>query len=150
MPEFILNGRDSLGFRNLDEFVQGYVEAAFFTAPSPDEAEGGIPKDCGFHDLPAETVKAMQTDCERFVAVNAEALDAMIGAEWDGTAKYGPYNAADAGRDFWFTRNGHGVGFWDRGFKNVAADAADVLSSAASAFGECYLYLGDDGKVYYA
>lgn len=46
--------------------------------------------------------------------------------------------------DFWLTRNGHGVGFWDR---DVGA-VGDRLTKACKKFGETYLYVGDDGKIH--
>lgn len=35
------------------------------------------------------------------------------------------------GNDFWYTRNGHGVGFWDRGYEQTG----DRLTEAAHKFG---------------
>ena len=49
------------------------------------------------------------------------------------------YGIEQAGRDFWFSRNGQGVGFWDRGLGDV-----DV---AAKIYGESTAYAGDDGKL---
>ena len=49
-----------------------------------------------------------------------------------------------AGRDFWFTRCGHGVGFWDRGL----GATGDELSEIARKFGNRDMVLGDDKKVY--
>jgi len=44
---------------------------------------------------------------------------------------------AQAGHDFWLTRNGHGTGFWDRPeiYKN-----AELLTAKAQKFGEAYPY----------
>jgi hypothetical protein len=58
------------------------------------------------------------------------------------------YDREAAGRDFWYTRNGHGVGFWDRGFKGRAGAIAQRLSDSASAFRESDIYRGDDSRVY--
>jgi hypothetical protein len=46
------------------------------------------------------------------------------------------------GHDFWLTRNGHGAGFWDRGFP-----LGNTLKDCAKAFGSSDCYVGDDGKV---
>ncbi len=47
-------------------------------------------------------------------------------------------------QDFWYTRNGHGVGFWDRGLGKVGDD----LSTLARNEHGRDLYLGDDGLIY--
>jgi hypothetical protein len=53
------------------------------------------------------------------------------------------------GIDFWYTRNSHGTGFWDnyKDEKNYNGNE-DILTDIAQSFGECYLYLGDDNKLY--
>lgn len=50
------------------------------------------------------------------------------------------------GHDFYLTRNGHGVGFWDRDLGEVG----DWLTAMTKPFREASLYLGDDGNVYYS
>jgi hypothetical protein len=57
-----------------------------------------------------------------------------------------PYEAIQAGRDFWFTRNHHGVGFWDRGL----GPTGDSLSAVSHRFRETDVYRGDDGLIYLA
>jgi hypothetical protein len=46
------------------------------------------------------------------------------------------YDVEKAGRDFWYTRNGHGVGYWDRGLDKAVAKS---LSEAARTYGEAYI-----------
>lgn len=47
--------------------------------------------------------------------------------------------------DFILTRNGHGAGFWDRGYPDGIGNR---LTEACKAYGEADAYLGDDGKVH--
>lgn len=47
------------------------------------------------------------------------------------------------GHDFTLTRNGHGVGFWDRGLGEVG----DKLTALCKPFGEVSAYVGDDNKI---
>lgn len=49
------------------------------------------------------------------------------------------------GHDFYMTRNGHGVGFWDRGL----GEMGEWLTRMANPFGEASVYVGDDGNLYY-
>jgi hypothetical protein len=54
------------------------------------------------------------------------------------------FDYSQMGHDFWLTRNRHGAGFWDRGLGALG----DRLTSAAHAYGEVDLYVGDDGRLY--
>ena len=129
--------RQVTAFDSLPAFVRGYVEALFFTS---DEELGAAT----FDDIAPDTLAQIVADCDAFLA--ALPVDAF-GRTWlDLAADYAPagYDLEQAGHDFWFTRNGHGVGFWDRGLGAVG----DKLSDAARAAGEGDAYLGDDGRVY--
>jgi hypothetical protein len=53
------------------------------------------------------------------------------------------YDLGAAGRDFWFTRNGYGVGFLSRD-----VTLPDVLDATARTFRNVDLYAGDDGRLY--
>ena len=51
-----------------------------------------------------------------------------------------PNNIEQAGHDFWFTRNGHGVGFWDK--PEVYGETyAEMFTKVAESFGSvCAVY----------
>ena len=75
----------------------------------------------------------MRRDCAQFEAANAGAITAC---DLDGQ---------QVGRDLWYSRNGHGTGFWDR---KGPAVALTKLDAAARALGETGAYRGDDGRIY--
>lgn len=145
MPEFILDMGDSTGanvFASLDSFAQGYVEAMFFTdTGTGDDAENGL-EDASVAELASETLDKIKADCARFQELAADLLA--------NACQRDDYDMESAGRDFWYTRNGHGVGFWDR--KTLSADGlGDALSALCgwhTAFGELSVYRGDDGLIY--
>ena len=132
----IPNPAEFVEFDHLDEFTQGYIEALFFTESDPSAArdeigadheftDGSIPHDTGFGDLHPASLARIMADCATFQERAADLLKAAYGnvtparTIGDGTLpdSFRPaweYDAAAAGRDFWFTRKGHGVGFWDR------------------------------------
>jgi hypothetical protein len=122
-------------WRDLDAFAQGYIEAAFFTSTGDD----GNALEQGFSDLAPGTLAAMIADCAKFCESSAwlRAVNAAKSYDFPGEAQ--------AGHDFWYTRNGHGCGFWDSDWPEPYATA---LTDAAKAFPERDLYVGDDGKVY--
>ena len=135
MPAFELElGTGEAWFNSRDEVVQGYVEAMLFTAS--DDVEGAT-----VGDLSTEARERICADCMAFQATY-EFRDA-----WNNSGNGYEFDREQAGRDFWFTRNGHGVGFWDRE-PHVYGSHAVTLDSAADRFGTVDLYRGADGKLY--
>lgn len=128
---------------DLDEFTQGYLECALWSSTDNTNEQGGDPLDDNYDisDLALETMQQAVEDCKAFQADNASDLEEAYGlyqhsAEWT--------HESQAGHDFWLTRNGHGVGFWDRDIGEVG----DRLSEASRKCGEVNLSVGDDGKIY--
>lgn len=109
-------------------FFEAYVDCALWS--STDDGDKPLNDNYGPEDIAPESLTSMRMDCHDFREANAELL-AEISEE-------------QAGHDFWLTRNHHGAGFWDRGLGKVG----DQLTKQAHAYGECYLYVGDDGKLY--
>lgn len=163
MPQFVLEGRDEPEFKDLGSFTQGYIEAMFFTENEPGTsrddrymytgevdpewesrvAEGqqkDIPGDYGFCDLAPETLTEIIRRCEEFQSFGK--AGELLAQAYDLSAEGLAYTPERAGHDFWFTSEGHGVGFWDRGLGEVG----DALSKACDRR-ESYVYIGDDGKV---
>ncbi len=74
---------------DLEIFFDAYIECACFT-----------------DDLPFLTnseLQDMKLDCIEFLAKAEHLLSGL--------------DLAQCGHDFWLTRNGHGTGFWDRGYE---------------------------------
>lgn len=115
-------------------FIDGYIEAMFFTNAGPDDE---IPSNA---ELSEDARKTIAIDCHNFMNLAVFELDE---AYIDGS-----YSEAQAGRDFWYTRNGHGVGFWSR--DELPDGLGESLTEIANRFPECSMYLGDDGLVYLA
>lgn len=82
-------------------------------------------------DIDADTYRGMREDCARFVKTAGDEL-------------IGDMSPDQCGHDFWLTRNGHGVGFWDRGL----GERGDRLSAIARPFGGADLEVGDDGRIH--
>lgn len=135
MPEYQMPGKELPSYEGLDEFTQGYIEALFFTNAGPDDEEMSGK---GFYDLAPEALTKIIDDCRKFQIENRLTLS----PDW---AFQTGRNMLDAGRDFWFTRQRHGVGFWDGDWPEPYAT---VLDNASKKFNEVWPYVGDDGKVY--
>lgn len=116
-----------------DDFLRGYLDAALFTTdPSPPggcDYVGSGRADELFPSIPADFIEQAKKDIATFVNANVELL-VQAGDPWQN------------GADFWYTRNRHGVGFWDRGYPD---EVADPLTDAAHKFGEHDLMAEDLG-----
>jgi len=111
--------------------IRHYAGAALWSST---DGEDCTPLDDGRNedDIAPETLQQMRDDCADFFRANRRQLR-ETGAGLDQHA-----------HDFWLTRNGHGAGFWDRGYGPVG----DALSDAAKVYGSVDLYVGDDGLVH--
>jgi hypothetical protein len=126
----------------LDEFTRSYVECALWSSYDESDSSGGRPMDENYstRDLAPSLLAMIVEECRRFQAEHAQDLAA-------GPSKI--LRACTpleyAGHDFWLTRNHHGCGFWDGDWPE---EAGERLTSAAHAFRQLDLYIGDDGMIY--
>ena len=120
-----------------ESFFDAYVTAALWSSNDESDESGGVPLDDNYgpSDIVADTRAEMRSDCARFQKANKTLLREAYARG---------YSKAQAGHDFWLTRNGHGAGFWDRELGEVG----ERLTDAAHAMGACEIYFGDDGKIY--
>lgn len=149
----------ALKWCDLSWFAQGYVEAIFFTecehGSNRDgdgarkwnpETDSSLPDDVAFSDLAPVALLAILNDCRAFEGSDAWRMWLAADAAGGEDVESAP-DETQAGRDFWYTRNGHGCGFWDGDWPEPYASALD---RAAKFFREVDPYLGDDGLVYLA
>ena len=110
------------------EFIAGYIEAALWS--STDEEGEPLDEQYDVSDFDDESLEDMEKDARDFYEANYGIL-----TENDDDVN---------GHNFWLTRNGHGAGFWDGDYPEYG----DELTDNSKAYGEVYLYVGDDGRVY--
>jgi hypothetical protein len=133
MPNFQLSKPfyNSHAYYSLDDFAKGYVEAAFFTNGDTCDENENLLNDLGVERLTKKAVAKIANDCAQFQKEAADLLN---------QAYLRDYDDSQAGRDFWFNRQGHGVGFWDR--KELEEnELGEKLSEASKKFGEAYFYV---------
>lgn len=133
----------------MDKFTQAYIECALWAStvddpryPAGQDNPGGEPMDNHYSadDLAPQTIGRMMSDCAEF----QERAGSLMAES--SLATHPAFPAEErAGHDFWLTRNGHGAGFWDGDWREPAATE---LTKLAHSFGECDLYVGDDGLIY--
>ncbi len=135
MPEFHMpKGTCHAGFDALDPFIQGYIHAMFFTDCNSDSDDLA---DATFDDLAGQALHEIICTCQCYQSVNAELLSQAYASDSVD------YDERQAGADYWYTRNGHGVGFWDRGLGDVGQALSDETEMP-----EMSIYRGDDNLVY--
>ena len=113
-----------------DDFIDSYMETSLWS--STDEDGEPLDADYDVNDFDDASLNDMEKDAGDFYDANEDLLFD------DGN------DASAGGHNFWLTRNGHGAGFWDGDYEQHG----DALTEAAKVYGEVYLYVGDDGRVY--
>jgi hypothetical protein len=123
--------------REQEAFLNAYITAALWSSTD----DHGEPLD-DWHDaddLTPEALAKVTLDCSKFYLAYRGVIQAegcpMV-ERWDGASE-GQRKAAQAGHDFWLTRNGHGAGFW---VGDWPAEASDKLTHGAQQAGEAALY----------
>lgn len=155
---------ESLSNEERDDFVRGHMMCALSdvmryvhedTCPCAEHVENGDPYDADTctcegegpdiqpssdqHDeesLDDETRAEMEIDAQNFYEANVVDLRAS------------KLDMNTLGRDFWYTRNGHGTGFWDHYNKSTPeGEACERLSKASKPYGSMNLIEDADMKV---
>jgi len=114
---------------NAQEFINGYIEAFYFA----DTGEDGQPP--SHAQLSTEARERIEIECKAFLYRVEVYLDLC------------PADSGQAGQDFYFTRQRHGVGFWDDYKGEKYLNYSDLLDKAAGSFPEIDFYLSDDDQI---
>lgn len=133
----------------LDQFTEAYITCMLWSSTDNTDDQGGEPLENNYsiEDIDPESMSRIIKDCKDFQAENLEDImripSVSCNPDTHGRSHY--TGLESAGHDFWFTRCGHGVGFWDRDYPE---DMAARLTASCERFGECWPYVGDDNKIY--
>lgn len=120
-------------------FMDAYLEALIFTEEERVDEEYAEwceehdkdDRGWGTTDITVSSLKRIIKDCKDFQKACKKA-----GIDLNA------WGQAEAGHDFWLTRNYQGVGFWDRRKKD-----GDALTEIAESFGQVSAYVIDNGQV---
>jgi hypothetical protein len=144
---------------DINEILKGYIECALWTEQERLEDEATMEIDDEDIDDVEKLIQLKgKFDKKSFTSFVSEDIniDSRIDAYND--IKTFIKNAGDKsiqeaisenglfrlGMDIWFTRNGHGAGFFDHSYENE-----DLLINAGKKLKPKDLYVGDDGKLYF-
>lgn len=129
-------------------FVNGYVSAMLWAntmrynddmgeTESFDAYYAGHRIDDGTRYGSELAYRELVDDCEQFVKANWRTLREVATKHFK--SKYDPHEWEQHGHDYALTRNGHGAGYWDRGYGVLG----DELSEAAKLDGPQNLFYED-------
>lgn len=134
MPKFELN-QNYRKYESFSAFEKQYVEAMFFTNGDTCSNNEDHLNKLGVARLTNDSLLSIKVDCTKFLATVA---DGKTVQEWlDQAETDSDCNRSHcAAHDLWYSRQGHGCGFWDGDWP---APYADVLDGAAKALGESFV-----------
>jgi hypothetical protein len=112
--------------------IENLVDSALTCLLWTDVDPMGNPLDDNYYlsDIEDATVSEIKADLLNFARMNQADLNMVP--------------LSSIGHDFILTRNGHGAGFWDRGYGALG----ERLTKSAKTFGSITAEIGDDGKIY--
>jgi hypothetical protein len=131
MPEFRLNDHPTpKDYDSLSEFAKAYVKAMFFTNCDSGDEDEFKANNLGVSHLTRASLESIAADCASFESQNAETIAAVLA--------HGERDLSGIAHDFWFTRQGHGVGFWEGESRGYPGDTWKALDASARAHGEVW------------
>lgn len=121
---------------SLDAFTRAYIEAMAWTEqPEGKQRSGEFYLDRYYYSrITAKLVAKCVEDCAAFLA-KLKAEHGVTIAECGRSLRSNETPEAQAGHDFWLTRQGAGCGFWDGDWPEVWGDK---LTAIAKSFGETW------------
>ena len=114
----------------MTDFLNAYLVTALWS--SIDDKENPFDDNYSIDDFSEKALKQADKDCDLFIEKAGDLLD--------------DFDETDIAHDFWLTRQGHGAGFWDGDYPD---EIGDKLTEIANDFRELYIYVGDDGQLYF-
>ncbi len=114
--------------------------------------DNGTPLDTNYSicDFDVSDLDRLYLEFQTFIDKAEELVTAKVGGDWETLEDFYLYPGSDGcvEHDFIFTRNRHGVGFWENG--RWLSPVGEILDTLATSFAEVYCYVGDDGKLHIA
>jgi len=134
MGDFVAGG--SIHGYNVNEIYDHFIIAMLWSSHDDNyKHEVHLEDNYDIGDIDAETKIAIKNHIESFIKENHEIIKELEISE------------EMIGHDLFMDTQGHGVGFWDRGYSSLG----NKLSENASKYfnDSMYAYAGDDGKIYF-
>ena len=116
---------------DIQDILDAYLECVIFTESGDGHDDGVDPFDGKtIYNFSNSSIIEARQQIEWFVNVAGEALDDI--------------SDESIGQDIWYTRNGHGVGFWDRDYDD---DVIETLEKLCKVLGYADCDVLDTGEI---
>lgn len=123
-------------YDKLDEFTRAYIECAIWCDESTQEYNADeTPEQTKYNPDLWDIENLSQSAADRMIA-DCKVFQYENRCYW---VQVETVDDSQAGNDFWYTRNGHGVGFWDRPEKYGEA-MAKYLTEKSKRWPEMYMF----------
>jgi hypothetical protein len=122
--------------KDLDRVIKDFI----YTAEFVEFDQGDLPDN---YTIAPDSMERIKKDCTKFLQMCNDKLTAEELRKLDENIDT---ENSSAGGDFFYTRNGHGVGFWDRP-EIYGEELAKKLTTISESFSEVYVFL--EGNVIY-
>ncbi len=109
---------------DFDKMVHGYLTCLLWS--ELDNEGNPLDDEYSISYVHSDSVKATEESCIKFIELSGDLLKGL--------------EPSQIGHDFCLTRNGHGVGFWDRGLGQIGDD----LSAICEVMKSVDIFEGDD------
>lgn len=123
------------------------IAALWSTSTMGDDEEEFLDGNHGIDDIAESARDKTQTELAQFLTDNKELLELARATNYGLSSGDVSGFIGQVGHDFLLTRNGAGVGFWDRQ-ELYDGGLGEALSESSRSFGTADFYIGDDGKIY--
>ena len=119
-----------------DDDFNSYLQTILWS--ETDEDEDPLDDHYDVDDFDSDGARHQRKECESFIAENRVAIDFLLesGHKIDHIL-----------HDFWLNRCGHGVGFWSGDYPEPQASQLDA---SARKYDQKWVYVGDDGVIYFS
>ena len=121
-----------VGGIDVDEVVRHFIISGLWA--SYDDNEENLDRNYGIEDVSSKSVKEIKEKTIKFLNENIDILKKLKMSE------------ESIGHDLFLDSQGHGAGFWDRGY---GEDGNKLSKSAKKIFPSDQPYVGDDKKIYF-
>ena len=133
MGNFVAGGREIHGY-DIDKTYDHFIEAMLWASQDSDGEGEYLDENYSINDVDTESKMFIKKHIEAFIQENHEIIKELEISE------------EMIGHDLFLDTQGHGVGFWDRGYGSLGNK---LSKNASKHFNDSMYAFAQDGKVYF-